>query len=372
MKTRKPKATAKDLFSLAGITIDGSNPWDIKVHNPDFYSRVLSGGSLALGESYMDKWWDVEQLDEFICKLLKAKLDKKVITPGHVISIVQSRALNMQTLSRSKKVTEEHYDLGNDFYAKMLDKYMQYTCGYWRRTDNLEDAQEHKLDLICKKLQLKSGETLLDLGCGWGGLAKYAAQNYGCKVTAYNISKEQVKYAQEKAKGLPVKIIGEDYRFAKGTFDKIASIGLCEHVGYKNFKTLMTVAHKALKKDGLFLLHTIGKDLSGTNTDPWIAKYIFPNSMLPSVKQLSAAAEGFFIMEDWHNFGTDYDKTLMAWYDNFNNNWSQFKDRYDERFYRMWRYYLLSCAGLFRARKGQLWQIVFSKDGFPGGYTSIR
>ncbi len=327
MNQNKLKETTKDLFTLAGIEIDGPNPWDIKIHNPDFYSRVLSGGSLALGESYMDKWWDADQLDEFICKLLQAKLDKKIITPRHVMSVVQSRALNMQTLSRSKKVTKEHYDLGNDFYAKMLDKYMQYTCGYWRQADNLEDAQEHKLDLICKKLQLKSGETLLDLGCGWGGLAKYAAEKYGCEVTAYNISKEQVSYAKDKCKDLPVKIIGEDYRFAKGKYDKVASIGLCEHVGYKNFKTLMSVAHKSLKKNSLFLLHTIGKDLSGTNTDPWIAKYIFPNSMLPSVKQLSTAAEGVFIMEDWHNFGTDYDKTLMAWYDNFNNNWPQFKDK---------------------------------------------
>lgn len=366
------KQTVQEFFNIAGIKINGENPSDIKVHNEKFYSRVLSGGSLALGESYMDEWWDVEKLDEFICKLVSAKLNKKVITPLQFMSIVNSRILNMQTLSKSKKVAELHYDLSNDFYEKMLDKQMQYTCGYWKNAKDLDEAQEHKLDLVCRKLQLKPGEKVLELGCGWGGFSKYAAEKYGCHVTAYNISKEQIKYGREKCKDLPVEIIEKDYRFAKGTFDKVVSIGLCEHVGYKNYKNLMKLVHKCLKKNGLFLIHTIGKDVSSTSIDPWINKYIFPNSMLPSLKQISAAAEGNFIMEDWHNFGADYDKTLMEWYKNFNQNWHLFKDEYGKRFYRMWEYYLLSCAGLFRSRQIQLWQIVFSKDGFPNGYESIR
>jgi len=366
------KQTVQEFFNIAGIKINGEKPYDIKVHNPKFYSRLLSGGSLAMGESYMDGWWDVEKLDEFIFKLLSVKLDKKIITPRHFISIVNSKMANMQTLSRSKKVAELHYDLNNDFYEKMLDKQMQYTCGYWKNAKNLDEAQEHKLDLVCKKLQLKPGEKVLELGCGWGGFSKYAAEKYGCHVTAYNISKEQIKYGREKCKDLPVEIIEKDYRLAKGTFDKVVSIGLCEHVGYKNYKTLMKLVHKCLKKNGLFLIHTIGKDISVTSINPWINKYIFPNSMLPSLTQISRAAERLFIMEDWHNFGADYDKTLMEWFNNFDKNWLLFKDAYDERFYRMWKFYLLSCAGLFRSRQAQLWQIVFSKDGFPKGYESVR
>ena len=366
------KQTVQEFFNLAGIKINGEKPYDIKVHNEKFYSRLLSGGSLAMGESYMDGWWDVEKLDEFFFKLLSVKLDKKVITPRHFISIVNSKIFNMQTLSKSKEVAELHYDLNNDFYEKMLDKQMQYTCGYWKNAKNLDEAQEHKLDLVCKKLQLKPGEKVLELGCGWGGFSKYAAEKYGCHVTAYNISKEQIKYGREKCKDLPVEIIEKDYRLAKGTFDKVVSIGLCEHVGYKNYKSLMKLVHKCLKKNGLFLIHTIGKDISVTSINPWINKYIFPNSMLPSLTQISRAAERLFIMEDWHNFGADYDKTLMEWFKNFDKNWHLFKDEYGERFYRMWKFYLLSCAGLFRARQAQLWQIVFSKDGFPNGYESIR
>jgi cyclopropane-fatty-acyl-phospholipid synthase len=265
-----------------------------------------------------------------------------------------------------------HYDLGNDFYSDMLDKRMQYTCAYWKNAKSLDEAQEHKLDLICKKLQLKKGDTVLELGCGWGGFARYASEKYGCKVTGYNISKEQVRFAREYCKGLPVEIIEADYRDAKGLFDKVVSIGLCEHVGYKNYRNLMQVAHKCLKNKGLFLLHTIGRNTSLKSLEPWMNKYIFPNAMLPSVKQLSIASEGLFLLEDWHNFGRDYDKTLMAWNENFEKNWSKHKSKYGDRFYRMWKYYLLLCAGAFRADYNRLWQIVFSKGGLPGKYDSVR
>jgi len=360
------------LASLAGITINGNKPYDIQVHNEKFYQRVLSQGSLGLGESYMDAWWDAEQLDETFHKFLGANLDKKIISSRIIFEILKAKFLNMQSLTRSKKVAEEHYDLGNDFYEHMLGKRMQYTCGYWKKAKTLEKAQEDKLDLICKKLQLKKGETVLELGSGWGQFAKFAAERYGVEVTSYNISKEQVKYSKEKAGNLPIIFLEQDYRTATGTFDKVVSIGMCEHVGYKNYKTFFEIMHRCLKPNGLCLVHTIGKDISVRTTDPWIAKYIFPNSMLPSVKQLSTAAEGLFVLEDWHNLDTDYDKTLMEWYHNFEKNWSKFKEQYGERFYRMWKYYLLSCAGLFRARRGQLWQIVFSKDGLPGGYRSLR
>ena len=366
------KQIIQQLLSLCDIKINGNNPWDIQVHNKKFYSRILRDGSLGLGESYMDGWWDCKYLDQFFYKILSAQLDKKIITPKMVANVIKAKLFNMQNISRSRKVAEEHYDLGNEFYSSMLDKRMQYTCAYWKNAKNLDQAQENKLDLICKKLKLKKGESVLELGCGWGELAKYMAEKYKCKVTAYNISKEQLKYARLNCKGLPINFIEKDYRLAVGKYDKIVSIGLCEHIGYKNYKNFMLLVNNCLKDNGLFLLHTIGKDISVTTTDPWIAKYIFPNSMLPSVKQISTASEGLFVLEDWHNFGADYDTTLMAWYSNFEKNWDKFEIIYGKRFYRMWRYYLLSCAGLFRARRTQLWQVIFSKNGYPNGYVSIR
>lgn len=366
------KKVCKELLKEAKIEINGDNPWDIQVSNPNFYERVLAKGSIGLGESYMDSWWDAVSLDEFFNKVLSAKLSKKIVSSKIILNILKAVFLNMQNKKRSKKVAKEHYDVGNSLYEKMLGERMQYTCAYWNGVDTLDQAQENKLEMICKKLNLKSSDSVLELGCGWGGFAKYAAQKYGCNVTGYNISEEQVKYAKEKCKDLPVKIIKDDYRNATGLFDKVVSVGLCEHVGYKNYRNLMEVAHNHLKDDGIFLLHTIGRNTSRRTTDPWINKYIFPGGMIPSMKQLSRAFEGLFVVEDLHNFGPDYDKTLMAWFKNFDENWDEFKSEYGERFYRMWKYYLLSCAGYFRSREGQLWQFVLSKKGISGGYKSIR
>ncbi len=366
---------AQEILSLAGITINGGKPWDIQINNESFYHRILSQGSLALGESYMDGWWDVPALDQFFDKVLSVpNIEKQVNVDLKTLLLVpKAHLLNMQTKARSTKVAMQHYDLGNDFYEKMLDPNMQYTCGYWKEAKDLNKAQEDKLHLICKKAMLKPGETVLELGCGWGGFARFAAKNYGVKVTGYNISKEQVAYAKEKGKGLDVKFILSDYREATGVFDKVVSIGMAEHVGYRNYRGFMELAHRCLKQDGIFFLHTIGGSKSVTGTDPWIEKYIFPNSMLPSIAQLSKAAERLFVMEDWHNLSTNYDKTLMAWYENFERNWPTIKsDHFNDRFYRMWKYYLLCCAGSFRSRRNQLWQIVYSKGGVRSGYESIR
>ncbi len=168
---------------------------------------------------------------------------------------------------------------------------------------------------------------------------------------------------------MDVSIELKDYRELKGQYDCIVSVGMFEHVGYKNYKNFMKVVHRCLKEDGLFLLHTIGRNYSGRATEPWINKYIFPNGMTPSAQQISAAIEGLFVVEDWHNFGQDYDATLMSWNKNFQSNFDQLKDLYDDRFKRMWEYYLLMCAGTFRARRNQLWQLVMSKRGIKGGYT---
>lgn len=249
---------------------------------------------------------------------------------------------------------------------------MVYTCGYWKNAKDLDEAQEAKLDLVCRKIGLASGQRVLDIGCGWGSFAKFAAENYGAQVVGITVSKEQVRLAQERCAGWPVEIRLQDYRAMRETFDRVISLGMFEHVGYKNYRTYFEVARRCLKEDGLFLLHTIGGNVSAKSTDPWIDKYIFPNSMIPSAAQIAKAAEGLFVMEDWHNFGADYDKTLLAWYQNVESHWLELSTRYDERFHRMWRYYLLSCAGSFRVRVNQLWQIVYSKQGVQGGYTAIR
>ena len=362
------------LLSLADVQINGGRPWDIQIHDERFYQRVLNQGALGLGESYMDGWWEVKNPDQFIYKLISAHLNEKVKGLPMLWIVVQAKLLNLQKKSKAYKIGERHYDIGNDLYTSMLDKRMNYSCAYWKDAENLDQAQEAKLELTCQKLKLEPGMKVLDIGCGWGGFAKYAAQKYKAEVIGITVSKEQVKLAKEICSGLPVEIRLQDYRSLDETFDRIVSIGMIEHVGYKNYRIYMEVVHRCLTDDGLFLLQTIGNNISTVIGDSWTNKYIFPDGMLPSPAHITMAIEGLFVMEDWHNFGTDYDKTLMAWYEKFNKNWDRIKQnrKYDQRFYRMWKYYLLSCAGAFRARSNQLWQIVFSKKGVPGGYESVR
>jgi cyclopropane-fatty-acyl-phospholipid synthase len=367
------KKTMHELATLANVKVNGDRPWDIQIHNENFYPRILKGSSLALGESYMDGWWDCQQLDQLICNILKAKIEDKIKKNYKLIfNLLLASLFNYQSKKRAPIVGKKHYDTGNPLFRAMLDSNMNYTCGYWKNTDALDQAQIAKLDLVCQKIGLKADMKVLDIGCGWGAFAKHAAQNYGATVVGITISQEQVELGSKLCQGLPVKIKFQDYRTVDEQFDRIISLGMFEHVGYKNYKTYMRTVNRCLKDDGLFLLHTIGSNKSSVHNDPWLHKYIFPNSMLPSSKQIAKAYEGLFVMEDWHNFGPDYDKTLMAWHNNFTQHWDKLKANYDERFQRMWNYYLLSCAGTFRAREAQLWQIVFSKDGVDKGYASIR
>lgn len=370
---RNLKKTAEDLLSLAGVEINGRNPWDIRVHNDNFYQRVLSEGSLGLGESYMDGWWDCEELDGLFYRIIRADLEHKVRMNWRLLlKAMWARVLNLQSKRRAFQIGERHYDLGNDLFENMLDKRMVYSCAYWRNARSLDEAQENKLELICRKIGLKDGMRVLDIGCGWGSFAKYAAEKYGTEVVGITVSKEQMSLAKKRCKGLLAEIRLQDYRDIDEIFDRVVSVGMFEHVGYKNYRTFMKQVHKCLKDDGLFLLHTIGGNISVKVPEPWTNKYIFPNGMLPSIKQISASAEGLFVMEDWHNFSADYDKTLMAWHNNFEKSWDKIRANYDERFYRMWEYFLLSSAGAFRARKNQLWQVVLSKQGVDGGYRSVR
>jgi len=368
------KEIAGEILGLADVKINGNSPWDIQIHNDGFYRRAITEGELGLGESFMDGWWDAEKIDELICRILKAKLDEKIKRKFPLsVKLLTARYLNLQTRKRAYIVGERHYDLGNDLFRNMLDKRMNYSCAYWKDADTLDKSQENKLELICRKISLKAGMRVLDIGCGWGAFAKYAAEKYNVEVTGITVSKEQEELGRDLCKGLPVKIRLADYRDLDEKYDRIVSVGMFEHVGYKNYRTFFEIVNKSLNDEGLFLLHSIGTARSHYSVDLWTHKYIFPNGMLPSLTGIGKAIEGLFVIEDWHSFGAYYDKTLMAWYDNFIKNWDKIKDKYSERFFRMWKYFLLSSAGGFRAGiHTQLWQIVLSKNSVPGGYLSVR
>jgi len=365
------KKAVENLLATVDIQINGPRPWDIQIHNEGFYARVLSGGALGLGESYMDGWWDCKAVDQFMTRLLGGRLDK--IVKGSNLSffmmLLRARFSNAQSAKRAYIVGEEHYDTGNDLFTLMLDERMNYSCGFWKEAESLNQAQEAKLDLICRKMQFKPGMIVLEIGCGWGGFAKYAAENYGVSVYGVTISREQKKLAEDICKGLDVTFELKDYRELDTEYDRIVSIGMFEHVGYKNYREYMEIANRCLKDDGLFLLHTIGRNTSEKTTDSWTNKYIFPNGMTPSTQQVGAATEGLFQIEDWHSFGQYYDTTLMAWHENFQKHWNELEGNYDARFKRMWQYYLLTAAASFRARRNQLWQLVLSKGGVKGGYS---
>ncbi|MEJ2695563.1 MAG: cyclopropane fatty acyl phospholipid synthase [Candidatus Sulfobium sp.] len=366
------KDIVQQILADADISINGSGPRDIVVHDERLYQRVLTDGSLGLGEAYMDGWWDCRCLDELFCRIMQTNAEEKTRNWKYALHVLKARVFNLSSKSRSFEVGEKHYDIGNELYRNMLDKRMVYSCAYWKDKGSLDEAQEAKLDLICRKLGLKAGDRILDIGCGWGSFAGYAAEKYGVKVVGISVSNEQVSLGKELCCGQSVDLRLQDYRDLNEKFDHIVSVGMFEHVGYKNYRTFMTTVNRCLKDDGLFLLHTIGNNISSVTTDPWIYKYIFPNSMIPSMAQISAAVEGLFVMEDWHNLGIYYDRTLTAWFRNFGENWNKIEALYDDRFFRMWKYYLLSSAGLFRARQLNVWQIVLSKKGVPGTYQPVR
>ena len=353
-----------ELLEGVDIEINGSRPWDLQVHNQDLYKSIFFNGSLGFGESYMKGWFDCDRLDLFFEKILRSGIYNEIGGLPLFFGKMKSKLRNLQSISRAFQVAEHHYDIGNDLFSLMLDKTMMYTCGYWTKdVSTLEESQLAKLDLVAKKLNLKAGMKILDIGCGWGRAAKHFANNYGVTVVGISISKEQIEYAKQNSDNMDVEFRLMDYRNLDEKFDAIYSIGMFEAVGYKNYKDFFEVIRSCLKEEGAFLLHTIGGNETTTTADPWIAKYIFPNGMMPSAEQIAKASEGVFIFDDWHNIGPHYDKTLMCWYDNFVNNYEKLKAKYDNEFYRMWTYWLLSSAANFRSRSLQLWQVLFSIEG---------
>lgn len=366
------RSLVEEVLAQGDIQINGSRPWDIQIHDDRFYKRVLAEDALGLGESYMEGWWDAEELDTFFFHLFGVDLSQVRMSWERKLTLVKDRFMNRQSKTGAFIIGQQHYDRGNDLFQAMLDGRMTYTCGYWQNAATLDEAQEAKLDLVCRKLGLQPGQKVLDIGCGWGSFCKYAAEKYGVSAVGVTVSQEQAALAQELCQGLPVEIRLQDYREVTGQFDHVVSLGMFEHVGPKNYRTFFATVDRCLKQDGLLLLHTIGNKTSDRYSDSFTEKYIFPNSVIPSIRQIGEATEGLLVMEDWHNFGQDYDPTLMAWNKNFESHWDELRPRYGDTFYRMWRYFLLCAAGSFRVRKMQLWQIVFSKRGVIGGYMPVR
>ena len=368
----RARRVVEQLLEGSGVALNGSAPWDMQILHPDLFSRLLHQGTLGLGEAYMEGWWECERIDEMIHRMLRHGLGERAHTPTErMLYRLQNGLFNLQSKARAYIVGEAHYDLGNDLFERMLDPTLCYSCGYWRQADTLHQAQVAKLDLAARKLNLAPGMKVLDIGCGWGSFAEHAARHYGVEVTGITISKEQAELARRRCQDLPVTIHLQDYRELEGQYDRIVSIGMFEHVGHRNYRTYFDTVARLLVPDGLFLLHTIGSNNSEISADPWIHKYIFPNGVLPSAMHISRASESYLLMEDWQNFGADYDRTLMAWLTNFTARWPEIADRYNETTRRMFRYYLSACAGAFRARDLQLWQIVFSM-GREGRYDAAR
>jgi cyclopropane-fatty-acyl-phospholipid synthase len=373
------ETVTRDLLSRAEIEINGQEPWDLKVHNEALYGRVLAQGSLALGEAYMDGWFSCERLDEFFARVVRARLsDKLPLSMNLALLVAKSKLQNRQTRRRAKQVADVHYDLPVEVFEATFDDRLTGSCGYWPKAQTLNEAQDAKLDLICRKIGLKAGQSVLDVGCGWGAFMGFAAERYAADCTGVTISKEQVEYGRKRYAGRKVEPRLEDYRdLQHQPFDHAVSMGMFEHVGQKNYRVYFESVRRLLKQDGLFLLHTIwGNEPAAL--DPWIDKYIFPNGVLPTIGQIGTAVHGLFVVEDLHNFGPDYDKTLMAWNAKFQSNRASVAalmgrmGRDGERFCRMWEYYLLCCAGGFRSRQISVGQIVLSPKGVPEGYSTVR
>jgi cyclopropane-fatty-acyl-phospholipid synthase len=367
------------------LDIDSAHNEASKVEVPAEVLTIISkGGLFALGEAYMRGEWSTDNLTGLMYRLVTQDRDLPVRfdkwSPRVIAYLAKDLITNSQIGKGAFEVGKRHYDLGNDLFTAMLDQTtMTYTCGYWKDATNLDQAQVAKIDLICRKLQLKPGMRVLDIGCGWGNFAAHAAKRYGVSVVGLTISKEQAALARERCKGLDVEIVLEDYQRYTGLFDRVVSIEMIEAVGRKNLPAYFGMVNRCLRDKGLFLLQAItATTFTRTSAVPldqyilWLRKRIFPNGYLPNHAQIVAPIEQGLIIEDLHNFSADYARTLDAWMGNFEHSWELLAPKYGEVFRRMWEYYLRGCEALFRARMVQLYQVVYCKGGLPGGYSAVR
>jgi cyclopropane-fatty-acyl-phospholipid synthase len=342
------------------------------------------GGLYELGESYMRGAWESSDLFQLLYHLFtgdrRIPVTLKKFSPRLLASLIKDRVMNLQVGKRAFEVGERHYDLGNDLFSRMLDKSsMSYTCGYWRNAHDLDEAQVHKIDLLCKKLKLEPGMRVLDIGCGWANFAYHAAKNYGVSVVGLTVSKEQAALGRARCEGLPVEILIQDYQTFSGSFDRVVSIEMIEAVGRKNIPTFFSMVERCLKEKGLFALQVISAETFSLRSNAaldqfimWLQYRIFPNGWIPSFPSIIDPARGHLVVEDLHNFSADYATTLRAWASNFEGAWPSLREKYGEEFRRMWLYYLKGCEALFTARMVQLYQVVYSKGGIAGGYEAVR
>ncbi|OXA37401.1 cyclopropane-fatty-acyl-phospholipid synthase [Folsomia candida] len=357
-------------LGILGHNAEGKGPLGIRVHDEkEFYLRVFVRRHTGLFEAHMDKVCTINDVKAMVISGLQST---KTLAFMHPLSTILDR-FNLQSRSKVWQVGAEHYDLGNDLFETILCKNLLYTCAYWRNSSDLESAQIAKMDLVARKLKLKPGMKVLDIGFGYGALDYHLAKHYGVSVVAISISKGQIQHATKLCDGLPVEFRICDYRDLNEKFDRIAVIGMIEHVGHKNYREFFKVCNRCLTDDGLMLLHTIvNNDRNILGFDYWCHKYIFPNGCIPYYLQVCKAIEDVFLIEDWQNFGYDYYKTLAAWEVKFEENWDKLAPKYGERFHRMWHIYLNCAQAFFQTRSYQLWQIVLSKRGVERGYESVR
>lgn len=353
---------------------EGSSPsLRLIIRNPKTYKYILALGSLGFGESYMNGWWDEENdnLMELSGLLLSSGIYKKA--RGNfslILNILLQRLFSLPIfIQNSRKNVQYHYDISNDFYRLFLDETLTYSCGYQiEKNDTLKEMQMQKHELICKKLALKRGDSVIDIGCGWGEMLIYAAEQYGISGTGITLSQEQAYLAKERIKQRELsdrlKIVVADYREFEGQYDKFVSIGMFEHVGKRNFSTYMNKVRELLKPGGIGLLHTVGT-IGRAGRDPWLEKYIFPGGYLPKLHDLiSEMWTADLLVAHCENLKPHYAETLKRWSDNFRHNKKLImavSSKFDQRFIRMWDLYLQLCEATFRYGNIQLYQVLFCK-----------
>ena len=360
----------EEMLAEAGVAINGPRAWDIRVHNPALFKRILQEGSLGFGESYMDGWWECERLDMLFTRILQAGVDERLPKSlSDIARVAYARLFNRQSRALAggqRALRHRQRPVPGD--ARSLHAILL------RLLERGADARASAAGQAADDLRKTAAEAGHDAAGYRLRLGRVGAV-CGAKLRRLGARRDHFRRAAEAGagtlRGLDVEILLQDYRDLDRQFDRIVSVGMFEHVGPKNYETYFSVAARNLKPDGLFLLHTIGSNQTDLNVDAWIDKYIF-NGCLPSVRHIAEASEGRFVMEDWHNFGADYDRTLMAWLENFKRAWPQLAGGYSERFERMFTYYLNACAGAFRSRNIQLWQVLFSPAGVEGGVRVYR